>query len=138
MTKKKYSETLDIPWGYQDEMNDLVTSLVAHFDLKVGVWHSEEGKYLDAEDLSSVEYISPEESILPDETTLKVHNLGEHYDDVTPDVHPMGFVVEFNKPGHSPRYLEVYGHYVSHDGGYYDGWREVTPKVVTVNTFESL
>jgi hypothetical protein len=119
-------------------MNDLCLSLVEHFDLPVNVYQDGSKKYLDAETLAEVEYISDGDVKLPDGTTLKIHRMAEDYSDIDPDCNPMGFVVEFNKPGHGPRWLEVYGHYVSHDGGYYDGWREVAPKTVTVKTFEGI
>ena len=50
------------------------------------------------------------------------------------NANPMGFVVEFMYPKGS-RYLEVYGYYVSHVGGEWEGFREVKPKTVTVKTF---
>lgn len=118
-------------------ITDLVRLLVDRYELEVK--NPGEYEYVSVNDIAELQYEIEEGDLIdgPVPVTLRVLEQGTDYSEVDPDTNPMSFVIEFLFPGlNQLRYLEVYGHYVSHDGGYWDGYHEVRPKTVTVITFQ--
>lgn len=94
--------------------------------------------YVYVSQLSELQYVIGEDHKLhklEDGTLLEVYDHPGDYSIIDPDSNPMSFVIAFHFNTGS-RYLEIYGHYVSHDGGYWDGYHEVKPRVREVKTFE--
>lgn len=101
---------------------ELAKILAKHFDVDAN-----------AEELS--EFMEDEDFNLEDGTVVKVLEQGSDYSEVDPDVNPMSVVFEFQfKSG--IRWLLLYGHYISHAGGYWDGYREVKQKQKVVTIYE--
>ncbi len=116
---------------------DLVELLKVRYEIRT----EEEGLkqsrwYEELDDLTSLEYLITDGDRLSDGTELLVLKLGEEYDEISPDRNPMSFTVEFRFLDGSRRWLQFFGHYVSHDGGRWDGYGEVTKKEKTVTVFE--
>jgi len=97
--------------------------------------HKTGGYYLfDAEDIAEIQYEVKDGDEI-DGAPIKVLEQGSDYSEVDPGVNPMSVVFEFQfLDGY--RWLEVSGYYVSHDGGYWDGYREVKQQSKTVTYFE--
>jgi len=110
---------------------DLAEDILTHF----GEVEALNGRYgLDVETLA--EYRYGDGFTLDDGTLVTVLNSGEEYSEVDPDRNPMSVVYEFHYQDGTKRWLVVHGHYVSHDGGYWDGYYEGVKKTKTVTYFD--
>ena len=118
------------------DWNDLVELLVNHFDVHVDVYKhgDKEDKFVDVEELAELQYdIEPGDIIGGVPVVVRDH--GSDYSIVDPGVNPMSVVFEFQFES-GTRWLEVFGYYVSHDGGYWEGYAEVKQRVKEVVVYE--
>lgn len=111
--------------------------LVELLKTKYGIVRPEKNEYYwsEIEELAELQY--ERDLILEDGTQLEILDSGEDYSELDPECNPLGFVIAFHFSS-GTRWLEIYGHYVSHDGGYYDGYREVKRVKKTVTVFEGV
>lgn len=127
------------------EDNELVLLLHSRYGIKTTRaytnYYSKTGgyNYFSAEDIAEIEgnvrYGRTLDGQVNENPRVVVHEQGADYSEVDPEVNPMSVVFEFQFPEGS-RYLLVSGYYVSHDGGYWDDYREVKREVKTVVVYE--
>jgi len=116
--------------------SDLVMLLHERYGLAEEQGYRTKKSFITPDKLSDLEWQIRQGDTVGDGVTVTVARQGADYSEIDPDCHPLSVVYKFTYPDGKLRYLQVYGHYVSHDGGYWDGWKEVVPQVKTVTVYE--
>jgi len=92
--------------------------------------------FISTEKLGEVEWRIGDGDMVGAGVYVNVARQGADYSEIDPNCNSLSVVYKFTYPDGKLRYLQVYGHYVSHDGDYWDGWKEVVPQVKTVTVYE--